>query len=191
MKGQKRKSGSGYTFKELVLLTPAVHKGKFEESLKHLGRPATLCGVPVPQDLGTATYGMIADLGNLDEGNEVQGILDICRIVLGVDSESVYRESADAVLGFVNFVTGEMDKINKLFESVSIKPTPEEERAGVHDLSFGTFGVMDWYARRMGIKDHDEVRKVYWPIVFRCLQMDNETALYERRLNKIYAENKK
>lgn len=191
MKGQKRKSGSGYTFKELVLLTPAVHKGKFERSLKQPGRPATLCGVPVPKDLGTASYGMIADLGNLGEGNEVQTILAICRIVLGVDEAGVYRESADAVLGFVNFVTGEMDKINKLFESVSIKPTPEEERAGVHDLSFGTFGVMDWYARRMGIKDHDEVRKVYWPIVFRCLQMDNETALYERRLNKIYAENKK
>lgn len=172
-------------------MTPAVHKGKFEESLKHLGRPATLCGVPVPQDLGTATYGMIADLGNLDEGDEVQGILDICRIVLGVDSESVYRESADAVLGFVNFVTGEMDKINKLFESVSIKPTPEEERAGVHDLSFGTFGVMDWYARRMGITNQNDVRAISWMRIYRCLQMDNETALYERRLNKIYAENKK
>ena len=133
MKGQKRKSGSGYTFKELVLLTPAVHKGKFEESLKHLGRPATLCGVPVPQDLGTATYGMIADLGNLDEGNEVQGIFDICRIVLGVDSESVYRESADAVLGFVNFVTGEMDKTSSLNRSAS---SPRRRKNGRACMTF-------------------------------------------------------
>ena len=189
MKGQKRKSGSGYTFKELVSLR--IEEEPFKESLNHLSEPAKLCGVPVPQDLGTATYGMIADLGNLDEGNEVQGIFDICRIVLGVDSESVCRESADAVLGFVNFVTGEMDKINKLFESVSIKPTPEEERAGVHDLSFGTFGVMDWYARRMGITNQNDVRAISWMRIYRCLQMDNETALYERRLNKIYAENKK
>ncbi len=189
MKGQKRKSGSGYTFKELVSLR--IEEEPFKESLNHLSKPAKLCGVPVPQDLGTATYGMIADLGNLDEGNEVQGIFDICRIVLGVDSESVCRESADAVLGFVNFVTGEMDKIDKLFESVSIKPTPEEERAGVHDLSFGTFGVMDWYARRMGITNQNDVRAISWMRIYRCLQMDNETALYERRLNKIYAENKK
>ena len=175
----------------MIRLYPILKEESAKRQLNYLRRPAMLCGVPVPEDLGTASYGMIADLGNLGEGNEAQTILDICRIVLGVDEAAVYRESADAVLGFVNFVNGEMEKINKLFESVSITPTPEEERAGVQDLSFGTFGVMDWYARRMGIKNHDEVRKVYWSIVFRCLQMDNETALYERRLNKIYAEKSK
>ncbi len=189
MKKRKRKPGSGYTFKEIISLR--IEEEPFKESLKHLNRPATLCGVPVPKDLGTASYGMIADLGNIGEGNEAQTILDICRIVLGVDEAGVYRESADAVLGFVNFVNGEMDKINKLFESVSIRPTPEEERAGVQDLSFGTFGVMDWYARRMGITNQNDVRDISWTRIYRCLQMDNETALYERRLNKIYSENKK
>ncbi len=44
----------------------------------------------------------------------------------------------------------EVERITKLFETTSVVPTPEERRAGVDKLSFGLFGLVDYYATRMG-----------------------------------------
>ena len=67
-----------------------------------------------------------------------------------------------------------------------IVPTPEERRAGVDKLSFGLFGLVDYYATRMGITDHEQVESVPWVRVYKCLDMDAEKIRYERRLREIY-----
>ena len=79
-----------------------------------------------------------------------------------------------------------MQKINKLFDSVKSKPTKEEERAGIENLKFGVFGLIDWYALRMGITDHEEVTKVTWGRVYKCLEMDNKKRDFEKRLAEVY-----
>ena len=63
--------------------------------------------------------------------------------------------------------------------------TSEQMRAGIDRLNFGVFGLIDWYARRMGITDHDEVLKVPVLRVYQCLKMDKEQQEYENRLAKV------
>ena len=64
-------------------------------------------------------------------------------------------------------------------------PTAEEIRAGINKMNFGVFGMIDWYARRMGITDHEEVMSVPWVRVYKCLDMDSQTNEYHKRLTKI------
>lgn len=90
------------------------------------------------------------------------------------------------VFGFVNFCRAELERINKLFEAVAPTHTSEEIAAGIEDLNFGTFGVIDWYARRMGITNQDEVYSVAWVRIYTCMKNDNEQSEYEKRLNKQY-----
>lgn len=95
------------------------------------------------------------------------------------------------VFGVINFVRSELERINNLFASIKISHTPEEIAAGVEDLNFGTFGVIDWYAKRMGITNQDEVYNVAWIRIYTCMKNDNEKAEYESRLNKQYTEKAK
>ena len=81
-----------------------------------------------------------------------------------------------------------MQRINALFDSVKGKPTKEEEKAGIDKLKFGVFGLIDWYALRMGITDHEEVTKVPWGRGYKCLEMDNKRHEFDKRLAKIYED---
>ena len=57
-------------------------------------------------------------------------------------------------------------------------------------LDFGSFGVLDWYARRMGITNQNEVREVAWVRIFQCMKNDAIKNEYERRLAKQYKPKK-
>ena len=84
-----------------------------------------------------------------------------------------------------------MQRINKLFASTSVPPTAEEQQAGADSLNFGPFGLLDYYALRMGITDHEAVEYVPWVRVYKCLDMDAMKMRYERRLRKILESKKK
>ena len=66
------------------------------------------------------------------------------------------------------------------------KYSSEEVAAGVHDLDFGSFGVLDWYAKRMGIANQNDVRDIAWVRIYQCMKNDHEQQLYERRLQEQY-----
>ena len=89
------------------------------------------------------------------------------------------------VVRFVGWVTGEVGKINRLFESTSVKPTELERRAGIEKLQFGLFGMLDYYALRMGFQDHDDVLKVKWLRIYKCIDIDNQKNQYQRRLQEV------
>ena len=90
------------------------------------------------------------------------------------------------VFGFLNFAKEEVKRINKLFADIAPHIPPKKLAAGIEDLNFGTFGVIDWYARRMGITNQDEVYSVAWVRIYTCMKNDNEQSEYEKRLNKQY-----
>ena len=46
--------------------------------------------------------------------------------------------------------------------------------------------MIDWYALRMGITDHEEVMRVPWMRVYQCLSMDNQKQEFEKRLSEVY-----
>ena len=52
-------------------------------------------------------------------------------------------------------------------------------------------GMLDWYAVRMGISDHDQVLKTPWLRIYKCMEMDYKRSLYERNLQKLQAEEMK
>lgn len=147
-------------------------------------RPAYVGKKAVPENLNDLTIGQLMELSTLQDATAC--IYDICRIVLNMTAKEVNKARAFDVVRFVAFVTKEVERINKIFESTNTKPTPEEERAGIHSLKFGLFGMLDWYAQRMGITDHDAVAAVPWLRVYKCLDMDNKKQLYNKRLQEVY-----
>lgn len=154
-----------------------------------IAKPSALCGVLIPDDLNDLTMGDIADIGdNPDVVTLVSVVLDYPRERV---AKKIMTESAEAVIGFLNFARKEMDRMAALFAQCAVQPTPEEERAGIGALDFGLFGTIDWYARRMGITDHDEVLGVKWPIVWKCGMMDAKRMMFERKLNEIYSKKTK
>ena len=90
------------------------------------------------------------------------------------------------VFGFMHFCRRQIEKINELFSSLKVNYSSDELAAGVKDLQFGPFGVLDWYARRMGITNQNEVRDVAWVRIYNCMKNDTEQNNYERRLHKQY-----
>lgn len=153
-------------------------------ALQALPKPDKVCGVRTPRNLNDLTIG---DLFNLQVAGPQALIEKIAAVILKVHPRRCYNERADKMLGFVFWVGRELERIAALFASTSSQPTPEEIRAGINDLDFGPFGVIDWYARRQGYKDQNDAANVAWVRVYKCMDIDNKQAAFERRLRDIIA----
>lgn len=150
---------------------------------KYDTRPAYVGNTSTPPTLDELTIGQLIELGALDDKNA--SLYEICKIVLGVPYSKTKQARAIDVVHFCGWVWNEVEKINKLFESTRVAPTQKEVAAGIKELRFGLFGLVDWYARRMGIQDHDAVLQTPWMRIYKCLDMDNKTKQFEKR----YMEN--
>ena len=175
------------TLKELFILDGVVaNKEEVQNQMKNLPKPYSVGGVKTPDSLNDITIGELMELQSAE--NERELILKCCTILLSLDERNALKSQANAVLGFSVWVSKELERIAKLFQSTTIPPTPEEKQAGVDSLNFGMFGILDYYALRMGITDHEEVERVKWIRVYKCLDMDAKKARYEKRLRTIYAK---
>lgn len=173
------------TVKEFLILSEvASNATELLEQIKILPKPLYVGGIRIPEDLNDLTIGQLMELQSISEVFDC--LLIPCRILLGLHQERVEMCKVEEVLGLSTWVTKEVERITKLFESTSVQPTQEESRAGVDKLSFGLFGLVDYYATRMGITDHEQVECVPWIGVYKCLDMDAEKIRYERRLREIY-----
>ena len=167
------------TVKEFLILSDvASNAAELLEQIGKLPKPDFVAGVRVPETLNDLTIGQLMELQSVR--NVIDCIMVPCRVVLGLPIDKIEKYEAADILGFSTWV------ITKLFETTSVAPTPEERRAGVDKLSFGLFGLVDYYATRMGITDHEQVESVLWVRVYKCLDMDAEKIRYERRLREIY-----
>ena len=167
----------------LYSLTDDKTRKEVMEAIGFLPRCDEVCGCKVPEDFNLITYGQLDDLHDNPDG--VSAITNSCKVILGVDDETVLNERAEKVLWFVHFCNEEVKRINNIFKSIRPNFTSDEKLAGIEKLSFGSFGVLDWYARRMQITDQDEVRNVPWVRIYKCMKMDNEKRLFERRYGEI------
>ena len=157
------------------------------EWLNRQPRPERLFGRRVPRDLDGLTFGELLSLQDAAEGTSADSVVTLARIILKsrLPAGWILRERADKVFGFVGFVAKELERIGKLFKSVEHAPDDDEVAAGINDLDFGAFGLLDWYARRMGITNHDDAMSVPWLRVYQCMKMDADRDAYERRLRDI------
>ncbi len=150
-------------------------------------RPAFVGEHQVPENLNQLSIGQLIDLSQL--GDKEESLYQIVTTVLGMTHEEVEQARAVDVVKMIGWVTSEVERINKLFESTdTAKPTQQEKEAGIDNLRFGLFGMLDWYAVRMGISDHDQVLQTPWLRIYKCMDMDNKRKQYERNLQKVQAE---
>ena len=177
------------TLQEFLVLDGIVRNTtEVQEQIKNLPKPYSVGGVKTPDSLNDITIGELMELQSAE--NERELILKCCTILLSLTERNALKSQANDVLGFSVWVSKELERIAKLFQSTTIPPTPEEKQAGVDSLNFGMFGILDYYALRMGITDHEEVEKVKWIRVYKCLDMDAKKARYEKRLRTIISQKK-
>ena len=145
-------------------------------------RPAYIGEVKCPEDLNVLNIGQLIEIG---EANGTDADYRIVSIVLDMDKAQTDNCRATEVVAFLSWVGRQVKRINRLFEQVQTKPTAKEKQAGVDSLQFGLFGILDWYAKRMGITNHDDVLCVPWLRIYKCMDMDNKVERFQRRYNDI------
>lgn len=183
----KKKRMKLTTYGEFLVLFPCCteeHQNELLDTLSHAERPAFVAGKETQATLNMITYGQLDDLSRITAENDPAA--RVFKILMDIEAPQVYQMNVFDVFGFLNFAKDEVKRINKLFSDIAPSHTSEELSAGIEDLNFGTFGIIDWYARRMGITNQDEVYSVAWVRIYTCMKNDNEQSEYEKRLNKIY-----
>lgn len=149
-------------------------------------KPVRVAGMKTPQNLDHLTMGQFTLLGHIGSGDT---LVDPVCIVMGLDRERVLRLPFLQVVGLAHWVAEQMKEVAKMFDSIPSEITVEQRRAGVERLNFGSFGLVDSYARRMGIADHDYVLDcVPWLRVWQCMKNDALVVEYEKRLRKVYED---
>ena len=154
--------------------------------LEKCTRPMKVGNVRTPSSLDDMTLGQMVQMSDCKTGAEL--FYRVCKVLLGMEAKKVDDCFAVEVVRFVGWVLGKVKTINELFDKAKSQPSDEEIRAGVNQLNFGIFGLIDWYAIRMGITDHEEVTKVPWGRVYKCLDMDKRTNDYRKKLQKVYED---
>lgn len=164
-------------------------KAELLDRLQAQPRPDYLCGVEVPKNLNILSYGTLDDLRSATEAEDP--ISECVKILLKINPTELMEADVNDVFGFLSFVKKELEKINGLFASIKQSYSAEEIAAGVKELDFGSFGVLDWYARRMGITNQNDVRDVAWVRIYQCMRNDNLQSEFERRVHKQYMRSHK
>ena len=175
-------------FREWLIV--AMHSEEIKDlKLEEMSRPVMVAGKQTPENLNEMTVGQMYELSKLKDGKVM--FHKVCGVLLGLTEKQVDNAPAVEVVRFVGWAMGQIKWINDLFDRAKLTPTPQERKAGIEKLNFGVFGMVDWYAKRMGITDHDEVLGLSWLRLYRCLDMDNKTTMFNRKLTKVYESESK
>lgn len=151
--------------------------------LKEIACPARIEGKEALQDLNDITLGQLIQLKSIAAEKGI--FVAISEVLLGKDEEWMMQAPAIEMLGLRNMVVAEQDRIAELFASLHREPDAAQVMAGIEKLNFGMFGLADWYAKRMGISDHDVAFNTPWVRIWQCRKNDLEEAEYNDRLAKI------
>ncbi len=177
-------------FAHFVLLMPYMT----EETIKRLiliDPPAKFGKAAIPDTLQMVTFGTLTKLQQAAQSRDyLKTCCELVSILTGYSAERVASRPAIDVLGIVNMVQREMERIGKLFQSLNSGNTAEEQMAGADKLNFGAFGIVDWYARRMGIIDHEDVFNTPWARIYQCMKIDHEQGEFEKRYRQIITRKK-
>ena len=177
------------TVKEILILSDVSSSHEdITSQMENLPRPVKVGDMPTPDTLNDLTFGQLIKLQSIATTMDV--ILSPCRELLGFVDEEIMICDAEQVLGFSMWTAKEVERINNLFASTSVSPTSEELRAGINQMQFGMFGLIDYFAIRMGITDHEQVESVPWVRIYKCLDIDAKRYVFQRRLRKILSEEK-
>ena len=175
-----------------VLMLESYLDEESQLTLLNLPKPRTLLGKEIPADLNGITIGQLSELQEAVKGEDMRTIVtESARLLLGLPPLKVLRNRADHTIGFTLWVLRELERIAKMWKAIAVPPTPEAIQAGVEQMESDSFDIVDWYAIRMGITDHEEAMQVPWVRVWRCMKKDNQEAQFQQRLREVYAKQSK
>lgn len=182
------------TLRDFIFYTSLFHlkTNQIDSLFKKLetqGRPAEIAGKPVPGNLDNLAFGKLALLQSIKNVEEM--LFTPLQILLDIKQEEALNLRAFHVIRFMLHIQHEISRIGKLFAAIRYKPSPEEIQAGINQINNGLFGTIDWYARRMRIANHREVEDIPWLRIYKCMEMDNKNAMYEKKLREIYSKKKR
>lgn len=163
----------------IALLSSGIEKLE----LRKMEKPFKVGKHRTPDNLNEMNIGQMLQLSEMKTGADL--FYFVTKVLLGMDEKETGSCKAVEVVSFVGWVIGQVERINRLFDKAKGHPTDKEVRAGIGRLKFGMFGLVDWYAKRMGIQNHDDVMGVTWIRVYKCLDMDTKTHEFNRRLAEI------
>jgi hypothetical protein len=152
------------------------------DALRDVACPAEIGGKAAPQSLDDITLGQLVQLEAIGANSGIFEAIGV--VLLGKPAGWAMTAPALEMLGLRNMVLREQERIAALFASLTREHTAAEIMAGVEQLNFGMFGLADWYARRMGIHDHDAAFATPWIRVWQCQKNDIMEAEYQRRLQQ-------
>lgn len=183
------------TFGEFVAVYDCLTdecKEENKEILNKAEKPEYIFGKKVPEDLKSITFGQYSDLCDVFSQEQNLSIFsEVAKILFDATDEEISNASVQDIWGLGTFAAKEIGSINNLFGDIRMDYTEQEKKAGIEKLQFGTFGILDWYARRMGIHDQNLVNNEKWVRIYQCMKNDMEDAKFQRRLQKVYEQEAK
>ncbi len=164
--------------------------------LQSIGRPLRLAGKKTPDNLDYITLGQLITLWHIKDERDLFYLSALC--VLAYDENErrsrlkqwsigrkLRRAGAGCAIGWSNFVSNELIRINEMWQRCNVPLSDIDRQAGAGELNFGFFSIIDAYAQRQGIVNHDDVLKVKWIEVWQSLQKDAEIAKFQLRRERI------
>ena len=156
---------------------------EYKGELLNVECPATFLGKEAPQSLNHLT---LEGLCRLQDAKGLAGVFEaIGAVLFGLTPEQVLKLPAVPMFGIGNMVARELQRIAELFALLHRELTAAEIMAGAEKLNFGIFGLADWYARRMGITNHDDVFRTPWTRIYQCKLNDHRMEEYTEKLHRI------
>lgn len=174
------------TVKEFIYI--AKLSNDLGERIKKLKKPDRVKGRKTPETLNDISMGDYLMLQSIRTDDDFLFIP--CEVLFGMVRKETLKADAYEVVSFSAWCINEVNRISKMFSKTSVPATEEEKQAGVEKLNFGAFGLIDYFALRMGI-DHEAAEKTPWVRVYKCLEIDSKQQIYRRRLNNILARKRK
>jgi len=107
--------------------------------------------------------------------------------LLHLDKAAIDELNASQCLRLLWQLRSEMERIVAQLNEASMQPEALEIAAGIENLNHGVFGIADWYARRMGITNHEEVYRTPWLHVLWAMKIDKKNIEYQRCYQKLLA----
>ncbi|MDH6354531.1 hypothetical protein M2132_000859 [Dysgonomonas sp. PH5-45] len=177
------------SYKDFLLMVEIFHLGDkelteiFERVKDH----------PLPQefdvDFDSLVFGQLCQLQQMKTVGDL--FVNSFYILLKMPEAELMQHTAADCLRFIWHVKTQLERITELFSAIHYKPSPEEVRAGIEKMNHGFFGTADWYARRMGITDHEEVFQTNWMRIYKAMKIDFENNRFEQNYRKVIEQKNK
>ncbi len=181
---------------EDIITYGGVMTAESRERIRQIPCPKRIAWHRAPKDLNGITLAQLIALWSIPDERSI--LSDSLAAVFGYHErprrcarkEWRMRRRARRVrigkaAGWCNFIQAELLRIKEMWSRCDIPIDALDRQAGADRLNFGFFSIIDAYAQRQGIIDHDDVLKVKWIKVWQSLLKDAETYQFKKRRDQL------